>query len=163
MTEPTFGLELHAINAAGRCHWNTRTTQLVEMALARGEGVLSRDGALVVGQSPVASRETARLLVKSPESASRVEWTRDNRPLDPRLFSQLYGRVLAFLQGRELFVQDRGLGGHEHRLKRVRVISIRASHALLAHHLMRAMPDDAQSPFFPDFTIVLAPDFAPKL
>jgi len=161
MTEPTFGLELHAINAAGRCHWNTRTTQLVEMALARGEGVLSRDGALVVGQSPVASRETARLLVKSPESASRVEWTRDNRPLDPRLFSQLYGRVLAFLQGRELFVQDRGLGGHEHRLKRVRVISIRASHALLAHHLMRAMPDDAQSPFFPDFTIVLAPDFAP--
>lgn len=161
MTQPTFGLDLHALNAPGPCHWNTRTTALVEMALARGEGRLARDGSLVIARNPSAGVETARLVVKSPESAPQIAWTRDNRPFDPRLFSQLYGRLLAFLQGRELFVQDRGLGGHENRQLRIRVVSNRASHALLAHHLMRAMPDDAQNPFFPDATIFLVPDFQP--
>lgn len=161
MTLPTFGLDLHALDAPGPCHWNTRTTALVEMALARGEGRLARDGSLVIARAPSPDIETARLLVKGPESAPRIDWTRRNRPFDPRLFSPLYGRILAFLQGRELFIQDRGLGGHDSRSLRVRVVSNRASHALLAHHLMRAMPDDAQNPFFPDFTIFLVPDFKP--
>ncbi len=162
MKQPTFGLDLHALDAPGLCHWNTRTTALVEMALARDEGKLARDGSLVIERAGALSERAAdRLLVRGLNSAPQIAWTRENRPFDPRLFSQLYGRLLAFLQGRELFVQDRGLGGHENRLLRVRAISNRASHALLAHHLMRAMPDGAQSPFFPDLTIFLVPDFAP--
>ena len=161
MTQPTFGLDLHGLDSTGTCHWNTRTTPLVEMALARGEGRLTRSGALAIERDARVAPGAERLIVRGQESAPEIDWTRDNRPLDPQLFSNLYGRLTAYLQGRELFVQDRALGGHENRQLRVRVISNRASHALLAHHLMRAMPDDAQSPFFPDFTVLFVPDFCP--
>ncbi|MDR0965964.1 MAG: phosphoenolpyruvate carboxykinase (ATP) [Myxococcales bacterium] len=165
MTHPTFGLSLHALDALGSCHWNTHTTALVEMALSRGEGHLTQDGALAIDRRPGSTQPTApavdRLIVQGMESGPEIAWTAQNRPLDSRLFSHLFDRLQAYLQDRELFIQDRGLGAHDSRLTRVRVITNRASHALLARHLLREIPDDAQNPFFPDVTFFFVPDFKP--
>ncbi|GEM_PF-1704940 len=161
MSQPTFGLSLHGIENPGAVHWNTHTTALVEMALARSEGLLTRSGALAVAKEP-ADTPIFPLTVQTPESVGEVDWNVGNSPFDPGLFTILYGRLLSFLQGRELFVQDRMLAGHESRRIRVRVITTQASLALTARNLLRWAADDAVSPFFPDLTVFFVPGFSPS-
>ena len=42
------GLEAQGIRSGAKLHWNLTTAPLVETALARGEGLLAKDGPLVV-------------------------------------------------------------------------------------------------------------------
>ncbi|MGY8962752.1 MAG: phosphoenolpyruvate carboxykinase (ATP), partial [Rhodospirillales bacterium] len=54
----SFGLDKNGINTSGTARWNLGSAQLVETAVSRNEGKLSKDGALVcitgqhTGRSP---------------------------------------------------------------------------------------------------------------
>ncbi len=45
---PTFGLDDQGIETDAELHWNLGTAPLVEQAVQRGEGRLTKDGALLV-------------------------------------------------------------------------------------------------------------------
>jgi phosphoenolpyruvate carboxykinase (ATP) len=153
-----YGLENNGISNALRVHWNLTTTQLVEEAVRRNEGLLSADGALVVttgkhtGRSP-----NDKFIVQEPTSEKHIDWGKVNKPFAPEAFDRLEARVLAYMQDRELFVQDAAAGAAQS--VPIRVITTTAWHALFARtmFLRPSLPERAAA--VPEFTILHAPSF----
>src|SRR4051794_24761357 len=91
----------------GPVHANRPAAELVELALARNEGGLTADGALVAYTGSRTGRSAqARYVVREPGSEAQIAWGTVNRPIAPAAFDRLYARVTAYLQGRPLFVND---------------------------------------------------------
>jgi phosphoenolpyruvate carboxykinase (ATP) len=76
--------------------------------------------------------------------------------MEPEVFARLKGKVLAYLEGRELFVNDGGACAEpKHRL-RVRVVAEKAWHALFANCLFLRPTAAERAGFQPDFTVIHA-------
>jgi phosphoenolpyruvate carboxykinase (ATP) len=111
---------------------------LVEWALRRNEGVLAANGALVAGTGARTGRSPRdRWLVAEPSSQDAVWWGPVNRPMAPDVFERLHHRLLAYLQGRDLFVTDGSTCADPHYSLPVRVVADLAWHALFARCLLR--------------------------
>ena len=86
---------------------NLTPTRLVEMALAKGEGLLAANGALSVKTGKYTGRSPEdRFIVDSPSTHDVIEWGKVNQPMSSEAFEQLYLRLTAYLQGRDLFIFD---------------------------------------------------------
>lgn len=144
----------------GMIHMNPSPPGLVESAVARGEGKLASNGALVTetgsrtGRSP-----NDRFFVAHGRSKERVDWGGTNRPFDPDRFDALQAKVRAHLEGRDLFVIDGYLGADPDYQLRLRVITEFAWHALFAKQLFRRPSPDELEGFEPDFTVLSSPTF----
>ena len=103
---PVAGLAAQGIETNADIHWNLVTAQLVEAALARGEGRLSADGPLVVETGVHTGRSAQdKFIVRDTETESTVWWGKSNKPMDPAHFAALKADFFAALADRdELFV-----------------------------------------------------------
>ena len=155
-------LAQHGIYGAKQVHWNLRTAALYEEALRRHEGQLSTGGPLIVrtgqhtGRSP-----NDKFIVREPSSEQHIWWGDANRPLSEEHFDRLHQRVLAYLKGKHLFVQDCFVGANPAYQHPVRVITETAWHSLFARTIFRS-GDQIQNPpgvFEPGFTVLHAPNF----
>ena len=108
----------------GPVHWNLSTPFLYEHAVRRREGEIGLGGAFVVNTGKHTGRSPRdKYIVDEPGTHDTVDWGSVNQPITPAQFDSLHQRVLAYLQGRELFVQDLYAGADpEYRLP-VRVVS----------------------------------------
>jgi phosphoenolpyruvate carboxykinase (ATP) len=151
--------DLRALGIAhpGRVHANLVPARLTEAALERREAVLTAAGALAAYTGSRTGRSPRdRYIVREPVSDSQIAWGKVNQPIDPARFDRLYDLTAAYLQNRELFVQD-GYAGADpaHRLS-VRVVAEHAWHAQFARCLF-LRPTAAELPGFrPDWTILHA-------
>jgi phosphoenolpyruvate carboxykinase (ATP) len=141
-------------------HWNLGTAPLVEQALRRGEGLLARDGPLVVRTGRHTGRSANdKFIVRDAETESTIWWD-NNRSMTSDHFAALKADFLAALAEKEtLFVADLYGGSQpEHRV-RVRVINELAWHNLFIRTLL-VRPDAADlAGFEPEFTIIDLPGF----
>ncbi|MEM9155103.1 MAG: phosphoenolpyruvate carboxykinase (ATP) [Cyanobacteria bacterium P01_F01_bin.33] len=139
-------------------HYNLSVPEAVEQALARGEGRLSADGALVVETGQYTGRSPHdRFIVEEPETCDEIDWNERNVPISSNKFRQLLQKVRAYVQGRDLFVCDGYIGADPAYRFGIRVITEFASHHLFARHLfLRPDAADRRSPKA-DFTIVAVP------
>ncbi len=91
----------------GEVHRNLPYAELVARSLARKEGILASNGALVVrtglrtGRSP-----HDRFIVDSKAVHDTVDWGAVNKPCTRRVFDHLLDKASAFLQHRESFIFD---------------------------------------------------------
>src|SRR5687767_5061134 len=89
----------------GTVHDNLALPALVEAALARGEGFLTDQGALVASTGLYTGRSPRdRYLVLDPASQDAIDRGRVNQPVKREDFDRVLGKVQAFLQGRDVFV-----------------------------------------------------------
>ena len=153
--------ELAGIAGLGTVHRNVSAPQLIELAVARGEGRLSQSGALVTETGARTGRSPRdRFFVAHGRSKDRIDWGQTNQPVEPDVFDALLDRVRSHLEGRDLFVVDGYLGADpDHRI-RLRVIVELAWHALFAQQLFRRPERSDLDDFEPDFTVVSAPSFS---
>ena len=141
-------------------HWNLAPPALVSHAIQRGEGRLSADGGLVVRTGVHTGRSVQdKFVVDEPGSTDDVWWGKINQKLAPASFRTLTGRVLAYLQGRPLFVQDLYAGADPASRIRVRLITTEAWHALFARNMFVRPPALELDGFEPDYVILHAPHF----
>jgi phosphoenolpyruvate carboxykinase (ATP) len=155
----TRDLAEHGIRSPGKIHWNLTSSELVEHALARKEGVLAENGALVVRTGEFTGRSPRdKYVVRDEFTGPHVVWGAVNRPAAPDVFDRLYGRMLAYLHGRELYVQDCFAGADSEYSLSVRVINEVAWHNLFARQLFLP-PENHGQPHHPDFTLLNAPGF----
>jgi len=139
-------------------YWNLSTPALYELAVVRREAVVAHLGPLVVrtghhtGRSP-----NDKYIVREPTSENNIWWGKANRPFDPQKFDSLYHRLLAYLQGKDVFVQDCFAGTDPRYRVPIRIITETAWHSLFARNLfVHATPEELKQ-HTPQFTVLNVP------
>jgi phosphoenolpyruvate carboxykinase (ATP) len=163
----TYGLTNHGVSNVRLAYWNLSSEALYEEAVFRAEGSLTRGGALVVNTGKHTARAASdKFIVREGASEAHVWWGEYNRPMTPAKFELLYDRLLAYLQGRDVFVQDVHAGADEKYRLPVRIVSETAWHSLFARNMF-LLPQslDEYARFVPEFTVIVCPGFesAPAL
>jgi phosphoenolpyruvate carboxykinase (ATP) len=141
-----------------RIHANLSPSMLIEQALRRGEGALTDHGAFTAVTAPHTGRSAKdKFLVDDPSFTNRIWWDK-NAKLDPAAFERLQEDVRAYLDAREVFVQDLFAGADPAYRLPVRFITPNAWHALFVRNMfIRALPAELAQ-FRPGFTVLHAPD-----
>lgn len=145
----------------GHDYWDLPTPALYEEAIRRYEGMLSHLGPLVVRTGQYTGRlPKDKFLVREPSSESKIWWGKINRPIEPARFETLKNRLCAYLQGKDIFIENCYAGTDERFRIPIRVISERATHALFARTMfIRELDAEKLSRHEPEFTVLHAPNF----
>jgi phosphoenolpyruvate carboxykinase (ATP) len=146
------------LNSASQVHWNLTSSELVELSLERKEGLLTENGALRVATGKYTGRSpNDKFIVDSPLLHNDIAWG-NNKPFSEQQFEQLYNRMLAYMENRELFIFDGFAGADERYHTSVRFINEFAWQNLFIHQLL-VRQDSLDQGFNPDFHICCMPGF----
>jgi phosphoenolpyruvate carboxykinase (ATP) len=148
----------HGLVNLGPVHAQLSPTRLIELALARKEGVLAANGAFVAVTVPFTGRAAKdKYIVRRPANDSQVTWGSVNQPMDPGAFERIWERAKTYLQRREVFTCDAwACADPAHRVG-VRVITENAWHACFALCLLRPPSAGELAAFKPDLVILHVP------
>ncbi|MGN6500883.1 MAG: phosphoenolpyruvate carboxykinase [Tsuneonella sp.] len=162
LTTPlAYPLSRQGIETAARINANLGTAQLVEAAVANGEGRLAKDGPLVVETGSHTGRAAKdKFIVRDAETEDTVWWGKVNAAMSPEHFANLKADFMAALKDKgTLYVADLFGGSQpEHRVK-VRVINELAWHNLFIRTLLVRPTADELVGFEPEYTIIDLPTF----
>ncbi len=142
-------------------YWNLTTEALVEEAIFRGEGALVSGGPFVANTGKHTARSANdKFVVRHTDSENNIWWGVYNRPFAAEKFEVLYDRMLGFMQGRDVFVQDVYGGADESYRLPVRIVTELAWHSHFVRNMF-ILPQSLEEykRFIPEFTIVAMPSF----
>jgi phosphoenolpyruvate carboxykinase (ATP) len=142
-------------------HANLGTAALVEHALKRGEGQLTRHGALLVETGKFTGRSVKdKYIVRDAETENMINWGTINQPMSEEHFAALKADFLKELEGQsELYVADLFGGSQPEYRVNVRVINQMAWHNLFIRTLLVRPTADELANFVPEYTIINLPSF----
>jgi phosphoenolpyruvate carboxykinase (ATP) len=155
-----FGLDRYGLRGLGNVYWNLSIPMLYEEAIRRQECRLAEMGSMVVrtglhtGRSP-----DDKFVVREPSSEDKVWWGKVNRPIEPHQFERIKQRLVAYLKGRDVFVEDCFVGADPAYRLPVRSITTRAWHSLFAKTMFIPASDEQLAEHNPEFTVIQAPGF----
>ncbi|MGB2895162.1 MAG: phosphoenolpyruvate carboxykinase (ATP) [Anaerolineales bacterium] len=156
-----YGLENHGLTDLNTIYWNLATESLYEEITFRGEGHITYQGAIAVSSGKHTARAANdKYIVREPSTEEDIWWGEYNRPYDGKKFNELYNRMLGFVQGRDIFVQDcYVVADPEYRVP-IRIITEYAWHSLFARNMF-LLPQSAEEyrQHIPSFTLVAVPSF----
>lgn len=143
-----------------KVHRNLFPAPLVEAALRRGEAELAAGGSLVAETGKRTGRSPKdKFTIKDALTENKVAWGSANQPFPPDKFDALYERVLDYLKGKELFVQDLFSGADPKYRLPIQVINEYAWHNLFVRQLFIRPTTEEMETHQPAFTILSAPSF----
>jgi len=145
----------------GSIYENLTAPALYEEALRRREAWLAFQGPIVTRTGQYTGRSANdKFIVEEPSSFDKIWWGEHNRPISMEHFKNLRARLRAYMQGRDVFVQDCYAGADpEYRMK-LRIVTETAWHSLFARNMMIREEDrDLLEDFTPEFTVLHCPNF----
>jgi phosphoenolpyruvate carboxykinase (ATP) len=155
------GIESLGLTNLHQAYWNLPPEALYEEIVFRGEGKITKSGAIAVNTGNQTGRSpNDKYVVRESENEKNIWWGEYNRPLSPDKFNELFERVQGFLQGRDVFIQDCYVGiDTEHRMP-IRIITELAWHSLFARNMFNPpTTNEEYRRHVPDFTILSIPSF----
>ena len=132
---------------------------LVERTVTRGEGKLSKFGALVVETGQHTGRSANdKYIVKTQSTKSTIWWENSIHEMTPVNFKKLQQAVVEHLnQQPDLYITERSVGAVKKHNLGVRLVTSHPQHALFSKYLFRhPLHKMGNSPH--DFTVLHAPD-----
>ena len=139
---------------------NLTPALLTEKALARGEGTLSETGAFVIYTGKYTGRSPEdKFVVDVPSVHDEIEWGKVNAPFSAEKFDAIYGKMMAYLQGREIFIFDGFAGANPNYSTNIRVVNELAVQNMFIHQLLLRPTEEQLASFEPEYTIIAAPGF----
>lgn len=156
-----FRLKNQGLTHLDRVYWNLPDEALYEEIIFRNEGKITKSGAILVNTGKHTARAAAdKFVVQEESTKDKIWWGIHNRPFSSEKFNQLMGRVQAFCQDEELFVQDVYAGADPDYSLKVRVITEKAWHSLFARNMLITTDNKEElKNFIPDFTVIALPGF----
>jgi phosphoenolpyruvate carboxykinase (ATP) len=137
---------------------NLPVMQLVDMSLARGEGVQADSGALCVRTGKYTGRSPKdKFIVDELSVRHRIDW-QSNRSIAEEAFERLYARMLEYIEHHEMFVFDGFAGADKKYRLPLRVINQYAWHNLFAHQLFICPTQEELDVHQPEFTVISIPE-----
>jgi phosphoenolpyruvate carboxykinase (ATP) len=153
------GLEYIGLAGCRQVVWNASVPALFDIAVKRGEGMVTEDGGLAVVTAPHTGRSPADKFVVRDKVTQDSIWWEASKAISPEQFSLLVQDFLERAKLCELFVQDLHAGADPaHRLN-VRVLCEYAWHALFIRHLMIRPAREELAGFAAQLTIIDLPSF----
>jgi phosphoenolpyruvate carboxykinase (ATP) len=156
-----FNLSNHNIGNLHLAYWNLTTEALYEEAVFRGEGVTSIGGPFIAHTGKHTARSANdKFVVRHSDSENNIWWGVYNRPFEIEKFEGMYDRLLGYLQGRDVFVQDAYAGADEDYRLPVRFVTEHAWHSMFIRNMF-ILPQSLEEykRFVPEFTIIAVPGF----
>lgn len=156
-----FRLKNQGITNLDRVYWNLPNEALYEEIIFRNEGKLAKHGPLIVNTGKHTARAASDKYIVLEESTQKdIWWGSYNRPYAHEKWSQLMGRLQAWAQGEELFVQDVYAGSDPDYKLPVRIITEKAWHSLFVRNMFVTTNNkDELKNFVPEFTVIAVPGF----
>ncbi len=154
-----FRLKNQGLTHLDRVYWNLPDEALYEEIVFRNEGKITKSGPILVNTGKHTARAAAdKFVVQEESTKDKIWWGIHNRPFSSEKFNQLMGRVQAFCQDEELFVQDVYAGADPDYSLKVRVITEKAWHSLFARNMFITTENKEElKNFIPDFTVIALP------
>jgi len=156
----SYGLENHGINNVRHIHWNHNTPLLYEEIIRKNEGCMAHLGPIVVRTGLHTGRAAKdKFIVKEEKTGGNVWWGPANKSFTVDQFDLLFRRLQAYIQGRDVYVQDCYAGYDPKYRLPVRVVTETAWHNLFARTMfIQSKPEDLPN-HKPEFTILHVPNF----
>ena len=152
------GLEEVEIRYPANVVWNATTSELYEHIIRREEGILSQFGTVVTDTGERTGRSANdKFIVREPSCEENVWWGSVNVDITEAKFNQLYEKVKAYSQHRDLFVQDCWAGADERYKLPVRIITEEARHSLFARNMFIRLTPEQLKDHKPEFTVIQMP------
>ncbi len=158
---PIYSLLDQNMHTNAQLHWNLGTAQLVEAAITNKEGMLAKDGPLVVKTGAHTGRSAKdKFIVRDSETENTIWWGKTNLEMQPEHFAALKEDFIAAIgSNNTLYIADLYGGSQaEHRVN-VRVINELAWHNLFIRTLLVRPKLDELEEFQPEYTIIDLPSF----
>ncbi len=156
-----YGLEHHGFKDLDQVFWNLPEPALIEEAVFRGEGHLVYGGPFLVYTGKWTARAAQdKYIVYEDTTKDKIWWGEYNRPISPAKYDSINSRLLSYLQGEELFVQDCYVGADPRYRMPIRVITDRAWQSFFARNMF-VLPRtrDEMRRHIPEFTLIASPSF----
>ncbi len=143
----------------GKARFNLTIDELIETAVIKEGGYISKNGALCVNTGKCTGRSPKdRFIVDEPSVHDYVDWNNSNLPISTENFQRLYNKALGYMQDRELYVFEGFVSNDEKYRMPIRVINEFAYQNLFAQQLfIKPKPGELKG-FVPGFTIIALPD-----
>jgi len=161
MHNPDYGLDKHGLENVGQIFWSCVPPVLYEQSIRRRVGTISYRGPLVVKTGDYTGRSPKdRFVIEEETSKEKVWWGESNRPFSEDKFDQIFLRMQAYLQGKDVYVQDCYAGADPDYRVPVRVITEDAWHSLFARIMFITITEEEELlNFIPQFTVINIPGF----
>src|SRR2546423_8248468 len=141
-------------------HENLAPSELLEYAVARGEGHLLDNGAFSVDTGTFRGRSPKDKYIVRDSITERTIWWNDfNNQIDPSTFDRVYDHMVAYLSQKDIFVRDAYVCDLPKYRVNLRVYTESAFQNLFAYNMFLRPTQEEVDNFEPDWTIVAAPSF----
>lgn len=155
------GLENHGFTNLSNISWNLTTAALYEQIIRRREGLLAHLGPITVKTGHHTGRSPEdKFIVKEETTADKINWSSSNKPISEENFDALFARLQAYLQTKEVFVQECYACADAKNRVKLRVVTEYAWHSLFARNMfIRELNHAVLENFKPDYLVVDLPRF----
>ena len=139
---------------------NLSSKKLIEMAVARNEGVLTKTGAFSVTTVQYTGRSPEdRFVVDDKLTHKTVDWCKINKPFPPKKFDQILNKMKKYQKSKELFVFDGWAGAADGTRLPVRMITNTAWQSLFVKTMFIEPTAEELEYHEPKFTVFNNNDF----
>lgn len=156
---PSASLEAYGITE-GTAFWNLTPEELVEHSIKKDLGILTDTGAIAIETGKFTGRSPKdRFIVKDAYTESSVDWNAINMPFDPDKYSQLKAKLVAYLNGKEMYVRDAYACADDQYRLNLRLVSEYPWSNQFAYNMFLRPTKEEVMQFDPEWTILNAPGF----
>jgi len=156
---PSASLEAYGITE-GTAFWNLTPEELVEHSIKKDLGILTDTGAIAIETGKFTGRSPKdRFIVKDAYTESSVDWNAINMPFDPDKYSQLKAKLVAYLNGKEIYVRDAYACADDQYRLNLRLVSEYPWSNQFGYNMFLRPTKEEVMQFDPEWTILNAPGF----
>ncbi len=151
-------LETLGLKNLKTAYWNLSSEELSEKAIRNEQAVLADSGALLIKTGEFTGRSPLdRFIVKDEITADSVAWGDINFPFEADKFDQLKGKIINYLEGKDVFVRDAYACADDQYRLNLRLVAEYPWSAMFANNMfLRPTPTEIENAD-PEWTILCAP------